>query len=96
MKDAIPKDVPQFQLGQVVVTPGVIAHLKPSEVFNSLWRHAGGDWGDVCDDDYIANEEALKIEARLMSVYYSDTGIRFWIITEADRSATTVLLPEEY
>lgn len=97
MKDQKPNHgSPQFELGLVVATRGAVEKLKPHEVFKSLRRHAHGDWGDVCEDDRFANEEALKIEARLMSVYYSDTGIRFWIITEADRSVTTVLLPEEY
>ncbi len=97
MKDEAPIDgTPKFGLGRVVVTPGVIEKLRPTEVFHSLWRHAFGDWGDIHKEDIGLNEEALLHGGRLLSVYYSDAGIRFWIITEADRSATTVLLPEEY
>ena len=59
-------------------------------------RHASGDWGDVDAEDWTANDEALRIGARVFSAYQLDTGARLWIITEADRSATTVLLPEEY
>jgi hypothetical protein len=59
-------------------------------------RHASGDWGDVCAEDWNANDEALTLGARLFSAYELETHGRLWIITEADRSATTVLLPAEY
>ena len=59
-------------------------------------RHALGDWGNVDAEDWSANEEALKAGARLLSAYDLGEGRRLWIITEADRSSTTVLLPEEY
>ena len=62
----------------------------------ALRRHASGDWGDVCTDDLQSNQDALQNGLRLLSVYWSSEGIRFWIITEADRSATTILLPDEY
>lgn len=62
----------------------------------ALARHAAGDWGDLCDEDWHTNNEAPKNGARLFSAYHSDDGVKFWIITEADRSVTTVLLPEEY
>jgi hypothetical protein len=65
-------------------------------VGNALARHVSGDWGDVGEEDRLANEEALRDGTRLLSVYRSATGIRFWIITEADRAQTTVLLPEDY
>jgi len=55
-----------------------------------------GDWGNVCPEDAEANEAAVNERARLLSAYSTDTGVHFWIITEADRSVTTVLLPEEY
>jgi len=58
--------------------------------------HQAGDWGDVCDDDRQANNRALTEGTRLLSVYHSATGVKFWIITEADRSITTVLCPEDY
>ena len=59
-------------------------------------RHLSGDWGEVCREDWIANELSLKEGTRLFSVYNAANGTRFWVITEADRSATTVLLPDEY
>ena len=55
-----------------------------------------GDWGELCDEDRVANDQALIQEARVMSVYTSSAGVTFWIITEWDRSVTTVLLPEDY
>lgn len=59
-------------------------------------RHAAGDWGDVDREDWVANDEALTIGGRIFSAYQLPTGARLWIITEADRRGTTVLLPEEY
>lgn len=59
-------------------------------------RHAKGDWGDLDVEDLQANDAALKSGGRLVSSYRTESGTKFWIITEADRSATTVLLPEEY
>ena len=83
-------------MGQTVITPGAIEALSSGVVMNALDRHSLGDWGDVCREDWEANERALKEGTRLLSVYHNDYGTRFWIITEADRSATTVLLPDEY
>ena len=59
-------------------------------------RHQGGDWGDVCEDDAEANELALKDNSRLLSVYHTARMVKLYVITEWDRSATTILLPEEY
>jgi hypothetical protein len=61
-----------------------------------LQRHQAGDWGDVDNHDRLANDHALKNGSRLFSVYHSADGVKFWIITEADRSLTTVLLPRDY
>jgi len=85
-----------FPLGQVVATPGLLARIPPSEHLDALHRHAGSDWGDLDDEDRQANEDALRDGGRLFSVYRASSGIKFWIITEADRSATCLLLPEEY
>ena len=85
-----------FPLGQSVITPGAIAFLTNVDAVTALARHAEGDWGDVCHDDWRANDEALARGARLLSAYHTCAGVKFWIITEADRSVTTVLLPEEY
>lgn len=70
--------------------------LHPLDVIAGLSRHARGDWGDVCKEDAGENELSLQEGFRLLSVYKDRNGVCFWIITEADRSATTVLLPEDY
>ena len=62
----------------------------------ALSRHASGDWGEVCEEDWQSNDEALELGTRLLSSYISRSGEKFWIITEHDRSATTILLPLEY
>jgi hypothetical protein len=85
-----------FALGQTVITPGAMAALTNTDVLNALARHAAGDWGDVCGEDGLTNDEALRSGARLLSAYRTCNGVKFWIITEADRSVTTILLPEEY
>lgn len=85
-----------FPLGRLMTTPGALKLLTQDEMFDALHRHANGDWGDVCDEDREENEVALKHGFRLLSVYHTKTGHKFWIITEADRSVTTVLLPDEY
>lgn len=72
-----------------------MAKIEPDRVGAALIRHFAGDWGDVCADDAAANEAALQFGGRVLSVYAAD-GPKFWIITEADRSRTTVMLPEEY
>lgn len=85
-----------FPLGQMVMTPGARDSIPPSEMMQALRRHARGDWGDLCHEDRQANNSSLMDGSRLVSAYHSQAGKKFWIITEADRSLTTVLLPEEY
>ncbi len=85
-----------FPLGRVVMTPGVQSSISPLQITDALKRHAKADWGDVCAEDKRANNQSLKDGSRLLSSYKSIDGIKFWIITEADRSITTFLLPEEY
>ena len=85
----------RFPLGQVVVTANASVRLKTEEVLSALSRHASGDWGDLCPDDTLANDTSLNEGGRLFSAYGQGTH-RFWIITDADYSATTVLLPEDY
>src|SRR3954464_15633501 len=85
----------KFPLGQVVSTANALGQLDPLAIQEGLRRHAVGDWGDVCPEDAQSNEDALKHGDRLLSVY--GTGEKqFWIITESDRSVTTVLMPEDY
>ncbi len=86
---------PKFPLGKIVITANAQGKLDPSAVQHGLERHAIGDWGTLCDADRQENELSLEQGFRLMSVYGEGSG-RFWIITEADRSVTTVLLPEDY
>lgn len=88
----------KFPLGQLVATPGALDALEESGEgpLDFVSRHASGDWGDVCDADKQSNEEALKCGARLLSSYRTSEGEKLWIITEADRSVTTILLPKEY
>lgn len=97
----------KFQLGTVFLTSGVMRALKWStwstpqklsdpEITNALDRHGKGDWGDVCEEDKLDNDASLLDGSRLLSSYKTKDGTKFWIITEADRSSTTVLLPEEY
>jgi hypothetical protein len=86
----------KFSLGDVVITPAALEATQHHEVLNALARHVRGDWGDVSAEDRSENELSLREGFRLMSVYRSSRGETFWIITEADRSATTILLPQDY
>lgn len=87
---------PRFAPGTVVMTHGVQASISPPELMAALHRHLSGDWGELGEEDWKTNEAALRCGERLLSAYNSANGQRFWIITEADRSSTTALLPEEY
>jgi hypothetical protein len=86
---------PKFPLGQIVITANANSLLDQVDVQQGLTRHAAGDWGEVPPEDRKENELSLKEGFRLMSVYRSGS-LKFWIITEADRSVTTVLMPEDY
>ena len=87
---------PLFNIGRVVTTPNALAQVDRTEMFFALGRHQVGDWGHIPNEDVLANDWGLKHGARLMSVYQDRNQTTFWIITEADRSATTILLPEDY
>ena len=90
---------PKFQLGQVVATPGALEVLEragQSPDFFLAKHVSGDDWGDLDHADQKANENALRNGGRLLSAYYTLRGDKIWIITEADRSSTTLLLPDEY
>ena len=84
-------------LGKVVATPGAIKLLleRGEHPFDYLARHATGDWGDLCAFDRRQNELALRDGYRVFSSYETPAG-RVWVVTEADRPVTTILLPEEY
>jgi hypothetical protein len=87
-----------FSLGQVVATPGALEAVADAHehYLPYLMRHARGDWGEVCPEDARANDLALETDERLLSSYRLRDGTKLWIITEADRSSTCILLPEEY
>ena len=89
---------PKFQLGNIVATPAAMQAIADSgqSPTDFLSRHVRGDWGEVCDEDKQLNDQAVTDGDRLLSAYRTLKNTRIWIITEADRSATTLLLPEEY
>ncbi len=85
-----------FPSGQIVATPGALELAEQGiDLLAYLQRHLCGDWGELCDEDKAENDFSLKNGFRLMSAYPTPSG-KLWIITEADRSVTTFLLPEEY
>ena len=86
----------KFRLGKIVSTPNVLVALSQDDILKGIQRHQAGDWGDLCKEDRKANDVALVEGSRILSAYQSGNGTKFWIITEADRSVTTVLLPEDY
>jgi hypothetical protein len=88
--------VARFDVGQLFITPAARDKLHEDDVFNCFVRHLAGEWGDLDEHDWKANDDAVEYGSRIMSVYDDRYGTRFWIITEADRSATTILLPAEY
>ena len=87
-----------FGIGKLVATPGVIEALSTEDVGQALYRHMTKDWGDLCDEDKASNDAALNEDCpqRLLSSYEGQDNTKFWIITEWDRSVTTILLPNEY
>lgn len=95
---------PRFELGLIVSTPGALEACSAVQMQKCLARHVTGDWGEVCSEDKQTNEDALMRRERILSAYPIDPtkpceGFgenTLWIITEADRSATTLLLPDEY
>lgn len=94
----VQRKVPLFSCGTVVATPAVIAHFSENSIEIEpylIQRHLQSDWGDVSTEDAIANDFAVENGLRILSAYAA-TNRRFWVITEADRSVTTFLFPEEY
>ena len=93
-----PQPRPLFPLGQIAATPGAIAALEQANqtAGEFLNRHVTGDFGEVDEGDRQRNEQAIKDGSRILSAYTTRNGIRFWVITESDRSVTTLLLPDEY
>lgn len=88
----------RFDLGMIVATPAALAALDgdPRRAAALLARHVRGEGGDLCPEDRLANTEAIKLGGRVLSVYKQPEGETVWIITEADRSVTTILTPDDY
>ena len=90
---------PLFKLGQLLSTPGAVEAMREANANAAHYinRHAKGDWGDLCAEDKALNDCAIANGNRIFSAYVlSGTKVKLWIITEADRSCTTILLPDEY
>ena len=85
-----------FALGELVITANAARELLHIEVLVALARHQAGDWGELCEEDRAENERALEHGHRVFSVYCVRQSVKFYIITEWNREATTVLLPEDY
>ena len=90
--------VTRFTLGQIFITPGAEEALQIAgqTAIEFLRRHMSCDWGELSEDNVHENEFSLKEGFRFLSAYQTGKGQKLWIITEADRSATTILLPSEY
>jgi hypothetical protein len=86
----------EFELGHVVATHNALVGIPAEEILAALSRHAAGDWGEVPPEDRQENDRSVVEGFRLLSAYRTTSGKKFWIITEADRSCTTVLLPDDY
>lgn len=95
---AVAGRIPRFSLGQIVATPAALALLEECRVspLDLLARHVSGDWGELPAEDAALNDMALQSDGRLLSSYVIAPNTKIWVISEADRSATTVLRPEDY
>ncbi len=87
---------PRFRMGRLMITPHAAQVIPADEAAKALRRHAAGDWGNVDREDWAANDAALRHGTRLLSSYKTEDKNIFWIITEADRCVTTILLPSDY
>jgi hypothetical protein len=98
MSEKTRQDQALFALGQTVATPRALEALEEAKQspIALISRHHAGDWGDLCDADRTENQRALEHGGRLFSAYNVGDDVRIWVITESDRSATTVLLPKDY
>jgi hypothetical protein len=87
-----------FHLGQLLATPGALRAIGESgqRPGDFLYRHLRGDWGQVCAEDWELNDQALRDGGRLLAAYSTLRGVKLWVLTEADRAATTILVPDEY
>ena len=86
----------KLRLGRLVTTPSLLESVTQEDILTGIQRHQAGDWGDLSSEDHAANDRALDDGSRILSAYQAANSTRFWILTEADRSITTVLLPSDY
>jgi len=86
---------PLFELGQIMVTESLLAHLDQETIDFTLVEHQSGRWGDVHDVELLHNARALAQGGYLFSAYFTRGGIRFWVVTDGDRSRTVLMLPED-
>ncbi|MBI3869984.1 MAG: hypothetical protein HY299_15785 [Verrucomicrobia bacterium] len=84
------------RLGQIVITPNALESVHSTDIEQAILNHSRGNWGDVSPEDAAENNRSLTEGYRILSAYSDRHGRKFWIITEADRSVTTILLPEDY
>ena len=95
--DPVPgPSIAKFELGEIVGTPGAALRLDPKDVQRSIASHSCGDWGELEPEERRENDERVEKGGPLAAIYKDSRGTTFYILTESDRSATTVLLPEEY
>ena len=87
--------IARFRLGKIVATANALQQLTPEDILAGIQRHQAGDWGELGSADSQANERSLRQGLRLSSLYRAGNGQKFWLITEANRSVTSVLLPED-
>ena len=85
-----------LRIGRIVATPNALNSITQDDILLGIQRHQAGDWGNVTEDNRTANDRALVKGTRILSAYVAANGTKFWLITEADRSVTTILLPEDY
>ncbi len=90
------KRIAVVDVGVLAITPRASEQIDEDDLFDCFVRHLAGDWGELSDKDREANQTALETGRRIVSRYIDRYGSSFWIITEADRSQTTILLPEDY
>lgn len=94
--DSISHALPKFALGDVVLTSGALGKLKQTDVKIAIARHGNGDWGELEPAERRENDERVEKGGALAPIYRDTKGVRFYVLTESDRSTTTVLVPEEY
>jgi hypothetical protein len=92
----VPKPIPRFVPGKLLVTEGALNALENQDILTGITRHVRGDWGNMDARDRMVNERALIVGRQLLSIFNSEKGREFYVITEADRSSTTVMMPEEW